>query len=73
MADEIVLDIKLDVSVYTVGDILDMADDSINLIEKLRIIEKGVVEGDLRSVPLVQLPQVIDRISMEVDTKANPT
>lgn len=65
--------IKLDVSVYTVGDILDFADDSIDIVEKLRIIEKGVVEGDLRGVPLVELPNIISQISMEINAEANPT
>lgn len=73
MTEEKSLNLKLDVSVYTVGDILDMADDNIELVEKLRIIEKGIVEGDLRAVPLTQLPQVIEQISMEMNTEANPT
>jgi hypothetical protein len=71
MADE--LKIRLDVSVYTVGDLLDLDDDGIKLVDKLRIVEKGVVEGSLRAVPLVDLPKIIEQISMEINTEANPT
>ena len=68
-------DIQLDVTKFTVGDILDLSapDVDISLVDKLRIIDRGVVKGNLRSVPILELPEVIEQITTAIKEQANPT
>lgn len=75
MADEPTnpLDIRLDVGKFTVGDIMDLSDESVSMLDRLKIIEKGVVQGDLRAVPINDLPQVVAQITEQLNEDSNPT
>jgi hypothetical protein len=63
----------VDVSKFTVGDILDLTDGEIPINRRLMVLQKGIVEGDLRMLPLNKLPEFIEAISTELGKQANPT
>ena len=63
----------VDVSKYTVGDILDLTDSSIPINQRLIVLQRGIVQGDLRSLPLHKLPEFIEAISAELGKASNPT
>lgn len=63
----------VDASKFTVGDILDLSDEQIPLTKRLEVLNHGIVQGDLRSLPLVRLPELIAILSAELNKQANPT
>jgi len=66
-------EIKVDISKFTVGDILDLGDDQLPLKQRIEILQRGLVGGDIRDVPITELPNVIAQISAEMSKAANPT
>lgn len=62
----------IDVSLYTVGDILDLADDALPVTDRIRVLSHGIVEGDLRTLPVSKLPEFVKAISDAMGEQANP-
>jgi|GEM_PF-5174879 len=78
MATKITTDLKemgfvVDVSKYTVGDILDLSDETLPIAKRLEVLQHGIVSGDLRSLPISKLPEFIQAISVAMSAEANPT
>lgn len=62
----------VDVSLYTVGDILDLADEELPIARRLKTLQHGIVEGDLRSLPVGKLNDFVKAISDAMSAEANP-
>lgn len=62
----------VDISLYTVGDILDLSDDILPIKQRLGILQHGIVEGDLRGLPVSKLNDFVKAISDSMTTQANP-
>jgi len=78
MTTKVTTDLKemgfvVDVSKYTVGDILDLSDDALPIAKRLEVLQHGLVSGDLRSLPISKLPEFIQAISAAMSAEANPT
>lgn len=67
------LGFEVDVSQYTVGDILDLTDETIPVRDRILILQKGITAGDLRALRIVDLPKFTDAISAALTVQANPT
>lgn len=63
----------VDVSLYTVGDVMDLSNEKLPIADRLEILQHGIVEGDLRSLPMNKLPEFIQAISEALSAEANPT
>jgi len=63
----------VDVSKFTVGDILDLTDGEMPMNKRLLVLQKGIMQGDLRALPISELPKFIEAISAELGKQANPT
>ena len=63
----------VDVSVYTVGDIMDLSNEELPIADRLEILQHGIVEGDLCGLPISKLPEFIQAISEALSAEANPT
>lgn len=63
----------VDVSLYTVGDILDLSNEKLPITDRLAVLQRGIVQGDLRSLSISRLPEFIAAISEALSTEANPT
>ena len=63
----------VDVSVYTVGDIMDLSNEELPIADRLEILQHGIVEGDLRGLPISKLPEFIQAISEALSAEANFT
>ena len=74
MAEDLnTLGFEVDVTLFNVGDIMDLTDDAIPLKERLIILQKGITKGNLRLLPLHKLPEFIEAISAELGKQGNPT
>jgi hypothetical protein len=63
----------LDVSLYTVGDIIDLADDDLSIAKRIAILDHGIVEGDLRALSVSKLGDFVKAVSDAMGAQANPT
>lgn len=63
----------IDVSLFTVGDILDLSDESVPINKRIETLQRGIVKGDLRALPIAKLPDLIAAITEEMGKEANPT
>lgn len=63
----------VDVSKFTVGDVMDLTDETMGMKERLLILQRGIVQGDLRKLPLSKLQEFIEAISAELGKQSNPT
>jgi len=64
---------EVDVSLYTLGDILDLTDDKMPLRDRIGALTKGITKGDIRAVRLKDLPKFAEAISAALNEDANPT
>lgn len=66
------LGFEVDVSLYTVGDILDLADETLPIAQRLAILQHGIVKGNLRELPVSKLGDFVKAVSAAMSAEANP-
>ena len=64
---------EIDVSLYTLGDILDLTDDKMPIRDRIGALTKGITKGDVRAVRLSDLPKFAEAISTALNADSNPT
>jgi len=68
------VDIKVDISELTLGDMEILSNqEKFGFSEQLAVLERIVVEGDVRKIRLIDLPKVAEMIQTQVEAAANPT
>ena len=64
---------EVDIELYTLGDILDLSDDTLPLKDRIMALGKGITKGNIRDLKLVDMPKFVDAISAALAAESNPT
>ena len=65
--------VKIDATMMTLGDALDLSDPNISMRDKVAILERFVTEGSLRDLPIKDLGELMKDIDKQIELLLNPT
>jgi hypothetical protein len=73
MTESSVVNIKIDISELTLGDVETMTTAEAPFAQKMEVLKRIVVEGDPRKIRIKDMPLINDMIEREMERIQNPT